>query len=484
MRELLAEVRRASAEHRMFLPGQTVVVAVSGGPDSVALAHLLLRLAPELSLRLHAAHLDHCLRGEESAADARFVGELMASWRIPLTAGAVDVPAHLARAGGSAEEVARRLRYEFLDRVAAEVGAERIALGHQADDLVETILMNLLQGAGPRGLAGIPPVRGERYVRPLLSLTRAEIIAYLAAQEVPYRLDPSNAAPDFFRNRIRNELIPYLERVYAPNLRALLVRTGNLLREEDEYLEGLAGTLRQDLATPAEQGGWVIPAAALSAAPSALARRVVRQLWTDLAEPEGEAARPSRLSYERVEAVLALAREGRTGKRLELPGGVRVRQRYTELVWQRKGKVGEAGGFPPTELIVPGETFVQGRGLTITAEERSSGPGESARLLAEAAASGGLMAVFDLDRLDPPLELRGRRPGDRFRPLGAPGRKKLKDHLIDRKVPREERDRLILLADRGGERPVWVVGDRPANEVRVTPGTNRLLVLRAGWREL
>ncbi|MDI6870874.1 MAG: tRNA lysidine(34) synthetase TilS [Bacillota bacterium] len=489
--DLLGQVRRTIERHRMLASGDRVVVAVSGGPDSVALAHLLWRLAGEYSLSLHVAHLNHQFRGEESEAEARLVAELAAGWGLPCTVEAVDVPAYLALHGGSAEAVARRLRYAFLERVARAADASRIALGHQADDLAETVLMNLLRGAGPRGLSGIPPVRAGRYIRPLLETGRGEILAYLEAEGLPYRLDSSNASPVFFRNRVRHQLLPYLEREFAPNLRAILARTADILRAEDEYLEGVAAHLRTALMT-ARRGkgsatvldGFTYDCADLAGLPPALLRRLVRQVWAELAGEAAEAEEDfpgeGRLSYERVEAVVALVREGRTGARLELPGGVTVRRRYTQLLWERcpPGQA-EPVPVPPVELKVPGETLIPATGLILEVEERAvTDAAEAARLVEEVKAAGPFSAALDADRLEPPLVARRRRPGDRFRPLGAPGEKKLKDYLIDAKIPAEERKNLVLVADRQGRRPVWLVGDRPAEAVKVTGATRRVLLLR------
>jgi tRNA(Ile)-lysidine synthase len=510
--DLLAVVRRTVDRYRMLSPGDRVVVAVSGGPDSVALAHLLLRLSREYGLTLHVAHLDHQLRGAEAAEDARFVARLAEEWGLPATVEAADVPGRLAREGGSAEAVAREERYAFLERVAAAAGASRVALGHHVGDVAETVLMNLLRGTGPRGLGGIPPVRAGRYIRPLIEVDRSAILAYLEEQGLPYRVDPSNTSPAFLRNRVRHELLPYLERRFAPDLPAILGRTAALLRAEDDYLEEVVGRLRTELGRPdsgrarratgqgpAEAGPAVVfPCAQLAVLHPALLRRLIRQVWAELAADKGTpgAHRPEeapeafpgegRLSFERVEAVAALVREGRTGSRVELPAGVVARRRYAELVVARRVAVGEeAGGWEPVELKVPGAAFIAGTGMNVRAEVREvRDAAEADRLVAEAREAGPWAAVLDLGRLEPPLVLRPRQAGDRFRPLGAPGGKKLKEVLIEAKLPAEERDRLVLLADRGGERVVWVAGLRPAEPARVDQGTKRALLLQADFREL
>lgn len=472
MADLMARVRGMIERHSMVAPGETVVVAVSGGPDSVALAYLLRRLSSEWNLRLHLAHLNHRFRPGEAEAEAAFVGRLAERWGLPCTVETVDVPAVLREEGGSPEEVARRLRYDFLDRVAEANGAERIALGHQADDQAETVVMSLLRGAGAHGLAGIRPVREGRYIRPLLEVRRSEILAYLEEQGLTYCLDPSNALPVYFRNRVRLELMPVLAR-FASNLPAVLGRTAAVLQAEDEYLEATASAWLA--------GRLAVPAGELAALPVAVARRAVRQAWQRLA---GRGS-PGELSYERVEAVLDLARRGRTGARVQLSGGVVAHRSYERLIFA-EGQVQVVALRPPAvELKVPGETFFPTAGLCLRAELEFPEAPVDPKAVAEAGRKAGpLAAVVDVDRVEPPLSVRVRRPGDRFWPLGAPGETKLKDFLIAAKVPVEERNRLPLIVDRGGERVVWVVGQRPAQVVAVTTATQRLLRLTASPTEL
>ncbi|MGE5508104.1 MAG: tRNA lysidine(34) synthetase TilS [Chitinophagales bacterium] len=483
MADLLPRVRGMIERHGMVSPGETVVAAVSGGPDSVALAHLLWRLAAGGSFRLQLAHLNHRFRPGEAEAEAAFVAGLAERWALPCTVETVDVPAVWREEGGSPEEVARRVRYAFLDRVAQATGAGRIALGHQADDQAETVVMSLLRGAGAHGLAGIRPVREGRYIRPLLEVRRAEILAYLDEQGLAYRLDSSNASPVYWRNRVRLELMPLLER-FSPNLTDVLGRTAAVLRAEDEYLEATAAAWveaqarEQKAAGAGANAGLAVPSEGLAALPEALSRRVVRQVWRRLTggPPTAE------LGFERVEAVLGLAREGRTGARIQLPGGVEVRRGYGVLVWQEgEAKVPAARGAA-AELGVPGETFFPPAGLRLRAQlEPAGAPPDLAGLAEEGRRVGAMAATLDAGRVEAPLTVRFRRPGDRFWPLGAPGETKLKDFLIAAKVPAGQRERLPLVADRGGERIVWVVGQRPAQPVAVTAATRLLLRLTADW---
>ncbi|MBI3629760.1 MAG: tRNA lysidine(34) synthetase TilS, partial [Candidatus Rokubacteria bacterium] len=221
---MIDAVRDTIRRHAMLAGGEAVLVAVSGGADSVALLHVLAALAAELSLRLTVVHLDHGLR-PDSAADAAFVESLARARGLPVVVDRIAVPP-----GGSLEARAREARYAALRRHAARLGADRVALGHTADDQAETVLMRLLEGAGPRGLAGIPPVRG-RYIRPLIETRRAGIVETLTAAGLTWREDPSNRDPKFLRNRIRHELLPLLASTYNPAIVPALARAAALTRE-------------------------------------------------------------------------------------------------------------------------------------------------------------------------------------------------------------------------------------------------------------
>lgn len=467
-------VRRVEAHVRRFAllsPGERVVVGCSGGADSTCLLHILARGLREFGLECVAVYVDHGLRPEASR-EAEWVEARARAFGAGFALERVDVPARAARTGESVQEAARLLRYEALARVKERCGASRIAVGHTRSDQAETVLLQLLRGAGARGLAGMPPVRGE-IVRPLLCVGRRETEAYCRAAGIEWLEDPSNRSPKYLRSRVRFELMPLLESL-RPGVEARLAATAQILRDEDRYLEEQVARALEGLVRRAPGGGGLaVEGEALARMPVALARRAVRAIAARVREE----ARG--LSFDDVEAVLALARESAgSGKRLEL-GPVWVVREYGDLHFLRAGldagapRRPPAGAEAPVELAVPGRTALPWAEAVVEASLHGAGaphaPG-TARAAAE-----GATAVLDWEKLRPPLVARSRRPGDRLQPPGMTGRKKVKELLIDAKVPRRQRDRVAIVEDREGI--VWVVGHALAERVLPGPESRRLLRL-------
>jgi tRNA(Ile)-lysidine synthase len=398
-RDVLATIRA----RRLVGPGDRVLVALSGGPDSTALLASMEALQRVGALAaLAACHVDHGLR-PGAFADAAACAELCARLGIPLTAVRVAVGGE-----GGLQAAARRARYAALREAARGWGATRIATGHTRGDQAETVLLRLLRGAGARGLGGIPPRRGA-IVRPLIDQPRSRGLAYLAARGLPWREDPSNAAPRFLRNRVRREILPLLAAL-APRAEERLARTADLLRADDARLEAEARALVPE--------GTRAEVAALAALPMAVRRRALRRLW------RAATGSRRRLGAGHVETMVRLLRRGGPW-RVALPRGLEARCACGSV------EVGptrpEARPAPfEIEVLAPGRYDVTALGASVLVE-----------------AAEGARAAF-------PLMLRTRRPGDRFRPRGGRGGKKLKAWLIDAKVPRARRDALLLVADRSG----------------------------------
>lgn len=443
---LLERVRRTIERHRLLEPGQRVVVALSGGPDSMALLHAL-RALGQWSLAI--AHLDHGLR-EESARDAAFVQRVARELDLPLYLRRLEVRPE----GEGLEEAARRARYRFLEEARAHFGAHRVALGHTADDQAETVLLRLVRGCGLRGLGGMPPARGP-FVRPLIEVTRQEVEAFLREVGASWVVDRSNLDVRFWRNRIRHRVLPEL-RALNPAVVETICRMAEVLREEEAQLEGLAaeavGRLRR------APGQW--EAEGLRTLPPALRRRALRMA---LAEVRGDLRGVGLGHIRDLEELLWSDRP----RWLCLPRA-RAVVRYGRLEIHPAGRPEPAPSFRylieslPARLPIP----EVGRTLELQPVEPPPRP--------EAEPPG--VGLLDLDRLRLPLEVRSPRPGDRLQPLGLQGTKKLQDFLVDRKVPREERSRVVLLLSEG--RIVWVGGQEVAHPVRITPYTRRALRAR------
>jgi tRNA(Ile)-lysidine synthase len=462
-------VLRTLRRHDLIPARSRVVAAVSGGPDSMALVHVLaeLQLAGDFTLA-GLAHLNHRLRGDAADADEEFCRTAAAALGVPIEIESTDVAARAREEGSSIETTARAARYEFLERAAARLGADRIAVGHTRNDQAETFLLRLLRGAGPRGLGGIRP-RVGRIVRPLIDATRADVLEYLGVHGIAWREDDSNADVGIPRNRVRHELIPFLAERFTPGIVDVLARDAAIAQEDAEWLDSAAIEIAPTIVLDSSQanvgtsgspqhGRIRLDARALADAPVALARRVVR----DALQAVGEGRTPG---FEHVAAVMGLE----PGQSVDVPG-VQAERRGAEI--HLRARTAEANPFQYS-LSIPGEVEVVEAGLVISADRTNEfdgpGPRGVARQTAVAVSAAGLAGE---------LKVRSRRPGDALRPIGLGGRKKLQDLLVDRKVAREERDRVPIVVDRS-DRIVWVVGHAVAEDFRVTEPAAGVILLKA-----
>ncbi len=499
--QALKEARRTVEKHRMLDDGDRVLVAVSGGPDSVALLHLLVSMKEKRNLSLSVAHLNHRLRGKSADEDARYVERLSEKLGLPFFSARKNVRSFMKKTRLSPEEAARKLRYEFLGKVAGSQNAGKVALGHTADDQAETVLLALIRGAGLAGLAGIPPVRplgksGILVVRPLIETFRAEIERYLKAKGISPRLDASNLETVYLRNRVRRELLPLIGANYNPGIKSALVRLAAILREDNQYLLEESGKLAPELLdVDPERRKVRIDLPTLKSIPAALQQRLVRGAINVVSENR----KP--LSLTHWERVRELAESGRTGSYLTLPELIVVKKEYDNLLIMRQDlSRGDVLRRLDYELEVPGSNYIPEIGLSVDVSFlecgeipaslsngkaipplsplNKGGSGDSQK-----AGKGGLLAArrafFDRDRVRLPLHVRFRTAGDSFQPLGMRGSKKLKDFFIDRKVLAGERDEVPLLLSKSGI--IWVMDPAGrgwgmmADEVKVTKRTARIL---------
>ena len=431
---------------------ERLLVAVSGGVDSVVLLDVLVRLQDRLGLRLHVAHVHHGLRGKPADRDAAFV--VAEAARRDLGASVCRLDPAERRRGESLQAWARAARYACLDAAAARVRASRIAVAHTLDDQAETVLLHLLRGTGPRGLAGIPPVR-HQILRPLLDVSRAEIEAYATVRRLPHRIDASNASDAYLRNRVRHHLLPLLAKEYNPKIVASLAALAALVREDESALAEQARSLLAG-AGPQVGPAMCLPVGALRAAPPAVARRVFQDAFQ--AVNRGRHA----LTRRHLEAVRRLLARKAV---VPLPGRFEARREGAMI------RIGPSAALAPETpttdshaaelleecLLVPG-VWARWTPLGCWVRVRRLAAG------ARAARRGPWREILTPLLLEAPLTLRRWRPGDRFRPLGMVGEKKLQDFFVDSKVPRQERARVPLLV--AGGRIAWVVGRRIAEDFR------------------
>jgi tRNA(Ile)-lysidine synthase len=424
----------------------------------VALAVALARLAPEHGFALAAiAHLHHGLRGAEADGDQRFVEALAARLGVPCITAREDVAARAAESGESIEAAARRLRYAFLEAAASEARADRIATGHTADDQAETVVMRLMRGAGLHGLSAIRP-RNGRVIRPLIEARRSAVEAFLRESGEPWREDASNADIALARNRVRHEALPALKAIAGDGVVDALARTASLIQDDADELDRRAIEMSAAAVLP----DGALDMAVLAAANPALARRVIRNALEQAADGRF-------LSLEHVEAVRSLMKQG-AARAVQLPGIVASRDGGTIRI--EPATPGRRRPAPfETSLPVPGSAGVPDTLLVMSAEVGTVTAPELTALRARADA----VAVQGVE--PGRLTVRSRRPGDALRPLGAPGRRKLQDVFVDRKIGREERDRVPLVVDDQG-RIIWVVGHTIADEFRVTSPEASVLLLK------
>ncbi|MBI2950678.1 tRNA lysidine(34) synthetase TilS, partial [bacterium] len=356
--DLLEKVRACILEHGMFRPGETVLVAVSGGPDSVCLLDLLSRLREALGIRLCVAHLNHRLRGRASDADARFVERAAKRMQLPCEVGVCDVGALSKAEGRSLEDAAREARLRFLEEARRRVGASRIALGHTRSDQAETVLLRLLRGSGRGGLGAMRPVRDGVWVRPLLGVSRGEVERYLTLRGLPFRRDATNRDVRFTRNRIRRDLLPRLRRDYNPDVEGVLARTASILAEEEAWLEGVVQRAFVRAQRPSPPGKIVLDVQRVLGYHLALRRRVIRRALV------GAGCRGDALSFEVVGRVLS-ALHG-PARALRVSAGVGVCRASDALIFARPTPAFE------TPLQIPGRTTIPTLGLVLTVSVHSA----------------------------------------------------------------------------------------------------------------
>ena len=497
--------------HILIPRKELVVVGVSGGADSVCLLHVLTKWRRRLGIKLHIAHLNHQLRGVESEADAEYVSNLAGSLDIPSTIDRQDVAAYRTERNCSIEEAARELRYAFLARVAREVGAHRIAIGHTRDDQVETILMHILRGTGITGLCGLAPCSPMAYdsqgmslrdsslslrrsssslpvsplslrakrsnllvIRPLLDITREETTSYCREHQLEPRIDSSNLSPSFFRNRLRLHLLPLL-RQYNPSIDQALLRLADIAKGDNALIEQQASGLWDEVARQ-ENNAIYLDKKQIANLPIALQRHLLRTAVTRLAGDVRD------IEASHIEAARSLLNKP-AGKRIPLPHGLVCHGGYDELVIASEARQSQLppcpfpplpGKFPlkvPSKTIFPGWKVV----ASIVRERAVSASSRGALSTSKRTGQSNFVAYFDLHKIGTKLFVRQRRPGDRFQPLGMSMPKKLYEFMVDAKIPRSWRDHIPIVCS--PRQIIWAVGWRIDGRVKTTKASKKILRL-------
>ncbi len=445
--------------------GSLLLVGVSGGPDSVALLHVLVALKEDLELRgLVVLHVNHGLRGEESDEDERFVKRLARGLGCPISTDRPDVESVLRRHGGSLEMAARRCRRSFFFREMDRWKTNRLALGHTADDQAEEILLRLLRGTGPEGLAGMGPLSREGIVRPILWSFRREVLDYLRDKDLSYREDRTNREPFCQRNRVRLELIPTLQRIFHPNIKKTLCRHAELAARDGAYWDETVAMKWADCVLKQSESMLALDRNTLRSFHPALKSRILREAFRKLGFSGG-------FYRVHVQAVMDLLDRSISGRGLRLPQDLHAYIEADRLILEKGKKTEEPLGL--LEIPEPGRYLFASRFWDVHLLDEKPIP-ETVKT------SPPHVAYLDAETLVWPLVLRGHGPGDRFRPLGMrTGSKKLHDFYVDAKVPRSLRHRVPILCDK--EKICWVAGYRLDDRVKLTRRTRK--ILRVSYEE-
>jgi len=452
---VLAKVSQYIREHNLITPGDLVLVGVSGGPDSMALLHILSQLRPGLNFQLVVAHLNHGLR-PEAAAEEKFVLDYCQTVQIPFYSRRLDVQEIAASEKKSLEETGRDCRYQYFAELTAKLGATRIATAHHRDDNAETVLLNIIRGSGIKGLRGIRPVN-RIIIRPLLCLTKNEIKSYLAENSIGYCIDLSNYSTDFLRNRIRHNLLPMLEQDYNPRIVEGLNQLADIAAAENDVMETETARYWEQSAIKQETDEIILDAQYILQLHPAFQRRVImKTLYTIQGENSWDATD--------IKLVTNLLNKPGSTRRLHLKQGLYVKKIYGHIVFTRKIFRNTHFSY---KVTVPGQVCI-----------KETGKSYSFRLFKREdfnPQAGDL--YLDYDKIQGELYLRSRQPGDVFCPRGMQGTKKIKDFFIDLKVPWVKRDQVPLLV---AEQKIYaILGFRIAQEVAVDETTTRILLIQS-----
>lgn len=458
---MIETVKNWCDKHHLLEYDDNILLACSGGPDSLALVDIFSQLQPIYNLNLAVGHLDHMFRGQASADDAAFVERFCRERGIVCYLEKVDVADYAAKHSLSAEEAARLVRYDFLRKTAVKFGNAKIATGHHRDDQAETVLLHLLRGAGSTGIAGIRP-QSCGIIRPLLANTRHEIEAYCQQRHLAVRIDATNLEPCCTRNKIRLLLLPELERSYNPAVKDSLCRSAELVGVEHDFVHNYAEQLYHKLASSRDNDVIQFELDKFAQLHLALQREILRLALEKLR------GNLKGISFYHIEKAVAFMLEGRTGTTLELPGNLRLirKAHVVQMVIKRNNTETISKALCPVEIKVPGKTVISELSMVV----------ETAVYDTYQQPIGKNEIVCDLSMLQLPLYLRSRQVGDRFYPVGLNGSKKIKDFFIDAKIDRDQRDKIPLLCDQHDI--IWIVGLRQAAKGKVTSKTDSYVLMR------
>jgi tRNA(Ile)-lysidine synthase len=462
--DIVDVVRKTIEKYMMLLKNDYVLVGLSGGPDSICLLKILDFLRPELDFTLAAAYVDHRLRPNEVINEKRICADLCKLLNIPFFVESVDVMTFKNQHRLNKQEAARQLRYDALQGIAYNIKANKIALGHNADDQAETMIMRLIRGSGPLGLSGIPPIRTYQkiygykvdIIRPLIEIERSDIERFLSKNNLSFATDSSNLSENYLRNRIRNFIMPFLKTVNKDIVKTLC-RTADILRDEERFFELTVTKTLMKLISRKNDNQIELFLRPLESMDRVILRRILRRAIDETRDLRG-------IGFIHIEEIIDLIKSGQAGERIYLPNDIRVIKGYSTLILTTLKPL----KINTCYLNIPGVTVLKEAGIVIEASLKDISEindyGDGKRL-----------ATVDLDKLQFPIIIRSRSSGDFFYPLGFGKRKKVQDFFVDEKIPRDERDCIPILTTNNNI--VWIIGHRLDERYKVDKNTRRVLKL-------
>lgn len=463
---LIKKVLETIKKYNMLKKGEKVIVGVSGGPDSMCLLHLLTEIRGEFDLNLVAAHVNHSIRGQDADDDAEYVRNFCMENDIEFAYIKVDVRKIAAEGNSSEETAGRDVRYQFFEKLKRDFNADKIAIAHNLNDQAETVLMRILRGTGLEGLAGIKPVRDKVYIRPLLFCSRGEIEEYCRIHNLHPRMDKTNYESVYIRNKVRLELIPYIEKNFNRDIINTLSRLAQNAEVDSEYLQ--METENKYKKYCVHKDYKVIISKEAFSEHEAIVTRIIRQALKNIS---GEL---KNIERQHIFQIINLQRTG-TGRKLMFPNNISVFNNYGDLHIFIESKIPETNiGFYEDNKreykLSIGTNSINEIGLKVTAEICSAQDTNAGRN------KDPYTAYFDYEKINGDITLRFRKPGDKFKPLGVNGTKKIKDIFIDLKIPRELRDKIPLICF-GGE-IAWITGYKMGSTFKIDKNTKEILKIK------
>ncbi|MFP4372418.1 MAG: tRNA lysidine(34) synthetase TilS, partial [Halanaerobium sp.] len=458
-----ARFKKFISENNLLADCKKLLLAVSGGPDSLAMLDLFYRFKNDFELEIAAAHLDHMFR-DESKSEADFVEAFAKKKEIQFFRRQVNLPEIIKNKNLSAEAAARKERFKFFKEIIDKYNFDLLALAHHRDDQAETVLLNLFRGSGLKGLSGIKKAaefNGIQIIHPLLKFKKKEILNYCYQNNLEPRFDSSNQKSIYSRNVIRNEIFPIVEQKINNKAREVIARSSNLLEAENDFLEHLAAKEYKKIIKEKNDKKIIIDFKKFKNIEQVLQRRIYRQIYDQLNDNLED------LYLDHIFEIEKLINDKKTGRGVDIASGIRVEISYSSLVFLKKAKL-QTKAVNKIKLELVAETKI---------DENRSFTAEIVNINDFTFSDNPQQAAFDYERINLPLFIRNRKAGDKFVPLGMKGHKKVKDILIDKKIPKYEREQLLLLVD-AEDNILWLVPHKISDEYKITQETDKVLILK------